>query len=64
VRWKSILVIGAGSVKLSVTNHDSSGIEYLALVRVDDLAAAGWPLGDALSEKVVGTGGSCSFRRS
>jgi hypothetical protein len=51
-RRKLVLVESARSVKAAVANHDASGVEYLALVLVDDLSATWGSPGDALREEV------------
>jgi hypothetical protein len=47
-RRELVLVEGAGSVEPAVANHHAFGIQYLAFVLVDDLAAPGGSPGDAL----------------
>jgi hypothetical protein len=46
-----MLVVGTRSVERSVPNDYSLGLEYLSLVKVDNLAAAGRPPGNALGDE-------------
>src|SRR5690606_10369449 len=39
-------VVGAGTEKLAVADHDTADIEYRMFVTRDDLTAAGWVPGD------------------